>query len=66
VRDLFSKRWIVLETPTTPGTPCIDLMLLDYETARAERERVWLRLRGQSPSEWQRQTCPQETAFVSQ
>jgi hypothetical protein len=58
---LFAKRWIVLQTPTSRGTPCIDAMLVNYETARAQREQVWVRFFGDSRSEWQWQACPRKT-----
>jgi hypothetical protein len=57
---LFSRRWIVLQTPTSPGTPCVDAMLVSYETARAEHEQVWVRFFGGTRSEWQLHACPRK------
>lgn len=55
---LFARRWIALQTPTSQGTPCVDAMLIDYQTARAQREQVWVRFFSDSWSEWQQHTCP--------
>jgi hypothetical protein len=61
---LFAKRWIVLQTPTSPGTPCVDAMLINYEMARAQREQVWVRFFGDSNSEWQLHACPRRAERV--
>ena len=56
---LFTRRWLTLGTHTTPGTPCIEQMLLDYQTAHGDQERVWVMLRPEEDhTDWQRHTCP--------
>jgi hypothetical protein len=55
---LFTKRWIALNTKGTEGTACVRAMLVDYETDRGQRERVWLKFRRPGTrSDWQREFC---------
>src|SRR5688572_2295368 len=51
---LFSSRFIVLNTQSS--APCVHSMVLDYDTAKGQRERVLVQFRRKS-SEWQRGVC---------
>jgi len=54
---LFAKKWVLLQTRSRPA-PCINTMLIDYETRERGRERALLTFRTAfESSEWQRRTC---------
>lgn len=60
---LFTKRWIVLNTPVTPDFPCLTSMLVSYELMDGRKERVWLEFRAPvRTSEWQKAICKRRAA----
>ena len=52
---LFSKKWVLLNGPTTPEVGCIQSVVLEYDTRRG-RERVHLQFRPSRPAEDSRAT----------
>ncbi|HMJ13972.1 MAG TPA: hypothetical protein VK524_21290, partial [Polyangiaceae bacterium] len=56
---LFTRRWIVLNTPAASADlGCITTMIIGYETDARQRERVALSFRSAAGrSEWQRPAC---------
>lgn len=60
---LFSKKWILLNTPSAGPAACVKAMLIEYETERGQKEQVWLPFRRPySGSEWQRHACSERLA----
>jgi hypothetical protein len=54
---LFTKKWVLLQTRSR-AAPCINTMLIDYDTRERGRERALLTFRTAfERSEWQRGTC---------
>lgn len=54
---LFTKKWVLLQTRSR-AAPCINTMLLDYDTRERGRERALLTFRTDfDSSEWQRSSC---------
>jgi hypothetical protein len=54
--ELFTKKWIALETKPGVTPACVERMRLTYRAASGREERVWLSFRDAS-SPWQRELC---------
>jgi hypothetical protein len=53
--NLFTKKWVLLNTPGGNNVPCIDHLVLTYEFEDRPFERVFLQYK--SDSEWQARAC---------
>ena len=54
--ELFTKKWIALETKPGVTAACVERMRVTYRVASGREERVWLSFRDAS-SPWQRELC---------
>ena len=56
--NLFSKRWLLLNTDEAVQSSCVRGLTIDFETEAGPVEHVWLAFRGgPGRSEWQRAAC---------
>jgi hypothetical protein len=53
---LFTRRWIVLNSPPTREVGCLDWVVLDYDVVGRGRERVQIQFRN-GHSDWQSTVC---------
>ena len=61
--NLFTKKWVLLNTQGGNNVPCIDQLVLTYEFEDLPFERVFLRYK--SKSEWQARACLKESRGAS-